>query len=175
MNSEDLSIIQEQIGYNFNNDILLQQAFIRRSYSQEHPDSENNEVLEFIGDKALDFIIVRALADYYGNYTNDDEYYSELNEGKLTEIKKHLVESKMLAYRIDLLGFQDYLIMGKGDYRNNVQEDDHVKEDLFEAIIGAVALDSDWDVDVLDTVVGMILDYEYYLDEGFSNHNNVSI
>lgn len=172
MDKEDLSFIEEQIGYEFENKVLLQQAFIRRSYSQEHPESENNEILEFIGDKALDFIIVRALSDYYGDYTDDDEYFSELKEGKLTEIKKHLVEGKMLAKRISQLGLQDYLIMGKGDCRNNVQEDAHVKEDLFEAIVGAVALDSDWDIDALDTVIGMMLDYEYYLENGFSDSNN---
>ena len=172
MNNEDLLFIQEQIGYEFKNKMILQQAFIRRSYSQEHHDCENNEILEFIGDKALDVIIVRALADYYGSYTDDEEYACELKEGKLTEIKKKLVESRMLAQRISQLGLQNYLIMGKGDCRNHVQEDNHVKEDLFEAIVGAVALDSDWDIEALDTVIGMMLDYEYYLNEGFSENNN---
>ncbi len=172
MTTEDLSFIQKQIGYEFKNKMLLQQAFIRRSYSQEHPNFKNNEVLEFIGDKALDFIIVRALAEYYGDYTKNDEYSSELKEGKLTEIKNQLVKGSMLASRINLFGFQDYLIMGKGDRHNNIQEDSHVKEDLFEAIVGAVALDSDWDVEALDTAIGLMLDYEYYLDEGFSDSNN---
>ncbi len=172
MDNEDFAFIEEQIGYEFENKMLLQQAFIRRSYSQEHPESENNEILEFIGDKALDFIIVRALSDYYGNYTDDDEYYNEFKEGKLTEIKKRLVESKMLAERISLLSFQDYLIMGRGDCQKNIQNETHVKEDLFEAIVGAVALDSDWDIDSLDTVIGMMLDYEHYLENGFTGNDN---
>lgn len=46
-------MVQEQIGYDFKNLDLLQQAFTRRSYTAENG-GENNEVLEFIGDKALD-------------------------------------------------------------------------------------------------------------------------
>ena len=42
------------------------------------------------------------------------------------------------------MGLNKYLIMGKGDIRNNVQNDDSVKEDLFEAIVGAVTMDLDW-------------------------------
>ena len=65
MNNEMLEMIQGQIGYRFKNTDLLQQAFVRRSYSKENG-GENNEVLEFIGDKALDFIIVKKLAEKYG-------------------------------------------------------------------------------------------------------------
>ena len=47
-----VNMVQAQIGYTFQNLDLLRQAFIRRSYTEEHG-GENNEVLEFIGDKAL--------------------------------------------------------------------------------------------------------------------------
>lgn len=36
--------------------------------------------------------------------------------------------------------------MGKGDIQNNINQEDSVKEDLFEAIIGAVAIDSGWNL-----------------------------
>ena len=64
MNDKDLESIQGRIGYTFNNLDLLQQAFVRRSYSKENG-GEDNEVLEFIGDKALDFVIVKLLAEKY--------------------------------------------------------------------------------------------------------------
>ena len=70
-----------------------------------------------------------------------DEFYCEYSEGKLTEIKMHMVEKKTLAMRIDELGFADFLIMGKGDVQENISEEASVKEDLFEAIVGAVAID----------------------------------
>ena len=59
----------------------------------------------------------------------------------------------MLSARIDELGFTDFLIMGKGDRKINAQNDIHVKEDLFEAILGAVAIDSDWDMQSMQDVV----------------------
>lgn len=148
MNNNTLISIQNEIGYKFKNQDLLQQAFIRRSYAKENG-GEDNEVLEFIGDKALDFVIVKWLVEKFGYYIKDYNSQEEFNaftccyqEGKLTALKAKLVQKKTLARQIDSLGFSDYLIMGKGDIQRNVNEEDSVKEDLFEAIIGAVALAS---------------------------------
>ncbi len=174
MKQEDLTFIQNQVGYNFKNPDLLQQAFIRRSYSKEYG-GEDNEVLEFIGDKVLDFVIVKLLAEKYGCLLNDYEYFNsneEFNEfscskteAELTEIKKRLVQKKTLADRIDALDFADYLIMGNGDVQNNVNQSPSVKEDLFEAIIGAVALDSEWNMDALQDAVQIMLDPDSYFEE----------
>ena len=181
MNNKMLEMIQGQIGYSFKNTDLLQQAFIRRSYSKENG-GENNEVLEFIGDKVLDFIIVKKLAEKYGFFANEcedydshedwNEFISEHSEGKLTEIKKKLVCREMLASRIRIFGFQYELIMGKSDSDQNVYERDSVQEDLFEAIIGAVALDSNWNIDALITVVDLMLEPDYYLENGFDEEEN---
>ena len=123
-------MIQEQIGYSFENTDLLQQAFVRRSYSKENG-GEDNEVLEFIGDKALDLIVVKILAETYGSYADEyddfnwnedfNEFVSEYSEGKLTEIKKKMVCREMLAKRIRSFGFQYELIMGKSDENQNIQ------------------------------------------------------
>lgn len=172
MKDEDYDEIEQLIGYRFKHRMLLQQAFTRKSYTQETHDGDNNEVLEFIGDKALDVAVIRAMSDYYGEVNSRDEYACKQNEGKLSQLKARLVESKMLAHRIDELGFAKYLIMGKGDRRNNVQEDMHVKEDLFEAIVGAVAIDSAWDFDVIQDVVELMLNLDHYLENGFDEENN---
>lgn len=166
MNQNDQSFIQNQIGYTFKNPDLLQQAFVRRSYSKENG-GENNEVLEFIGDKALDFIVVKLLTEEFGSFSREyddynpdedfDEFVSEYQENDLTEMKKKLVEKTTLANCIDNLGLAEYLIMGKGDVKNNVQNSDSVKEDLFEAIIGAIALDSDWDIAALEDSTEVML------------------
>lgn len=174
MNKKDLIFIQDQIGYNFQNEDLLQQAFVRRSYSKENG-GEDNEVLEFIGDKVLDFIVVKLLSEKYGSFIRDyedfnpneefDEYTSSKNEAQLTEIKKRLVQKKTLAERIDCLDLAYYLIMGNGDVQNNISEENSVKEDLFEAIIGAVALDSDWNMEEMQNVVEIMLDPDSYLQK----------
>lgn len=177
MNDKDLESIQGRIGYTFNNVDLLQQAFVRRSYSKEHG-GEDNEILEFIGDKALDFVIVKLLAEKYGSFISDyedfdpakefDEFACCYHENKLTELKKKLVEKKMLAQRIDFLHLADFLIMGNGDIQNNVGSQDSVKEDLFEAIIGAIALDSDWNISEIQNAVDIMLEPDNYLSEDTS-------
>lgn len=72
MEKEEFIFIQDQIGYQFKNLDLLQQAFVRRSYSQENG-GEDNEVLEFIGDRALDIVVVKYLVDTYGGFVREYE------------------------------------------------------------------------------------------------------
>lgn len=174
MEKSDFSFIQGQIGYQFKNLDLLQQAFVRRSYAQENA-GEDNEVLEFIGDKVLDFIVVKFLVEKYGYFLSEcddfdekedlNEFAAEYHENKLTEMKKRLVGKKTLARRIEMLGLADYLIMGKSDINNRVDEEDSVKEDLFEAILGAVALDSGWNLSELQDVVEIMLAPDSELQE----------
>ena len=172
MNNEILDSIQELIEYEFDEPKLLRQAFTRKSYSQEHNGAYNNEVLEFYGDKVLDFIVMQYLSYHYGDITQNGKYASQKSEGELTEIKKKLVSKKMLARRIDALGFADYILMGKGDVEQNAQNQDSVKEDLFEAILGAVAIDCDWDVDTLKDVVDCMINIPLYLETGFDDSEN---
>lgn len=200
MNNKDITFIQDQIGYEFKNKVLLQQAFVRRSYSQENG-GQNNEVLEFIGDKALDFSVVRLLSRRYGhitngasidvpksavtfnqhfapmqqrNYTEDslpNEFICSYDEGILSNLKAKLVNKKTLADRIDNLGLAEYLIMGKGNIEENVSQKSSVKEDLFESILGAVTLDCNWDMqEILDTVEIMLVPEQYLADDEEKNY-----
>ncbi len=170
----NLESIQNTIGYEFNNTDILQQAFVRRSYSEEYG-GQNNEVLEFIGDKALDLAVIRIMMDEFGQITENKEYkefklrnpkyfQTKYSEGKFTDIKKDLVQKKALAKSMDKLGFHNQLIMGKGDIAQNVQEQDSVKEDLFEAIIGAIAVDSNWNMDKITDAVITMIDFESYFE-----------
>lgn len=187
MNTEELQFIQDQIGYTFKNADLLQQAFVRRSYSEENG-GENNEVLEFIGDKVLDLFVVKLLATQYGSMTGQsgdwNEFACQKTEAQLTEIKKLLVQKKTLATRIEALGLADYLIMGQGDIQRHANEEYSVKEDLFEAILGAIAIDSNWDMAALENAVEIMLapdsiltddsalDYVSLIEEWTSVRNN---
>ncbi len=142
-NENQINDIEKKIGYTFCNRVLLQQAFTRRSYTAECG-GENNEVLEFVGDKVLSITLVKILSDENAYETDDGEYANELDEEDLTDILQELVDTENLSNCIENMGLQKYLILGKGDKKNNVQNDDSVKEDLFEAIIGAVTMDLDW-------------------------------
>lgn len=179
MEKKDFTFIQDQIGYNFHNTDLLQQAFVRRSYSKEYG-GEDNEVLEFIGDKVLDFIVVKLLTEKYGCFISDyedfdpqeefDAFACDKNEAELTELKKKLVQKKTLADRITVLDLDNYLIMGNGDIQNNINKEISVKEDLFEAIIGAVALDSDWNTEALQDVVEIMLAPDSFFKEDMEDN-----
>ena len=166
--------VEKQIGYKFNNLDLLQQAFVRKTYALENGGGDN-EILEFIGDRALEFVITKFLMEENGylasetdDYDEDDdwkEYYSDLSEGELSELKKRLVQKRTLAKRTELWGWDKHLILGEGDKKNKIGESESVKEDLFEAIIGAVAVDSNWNIDAIQTVVELALDPESELEE----------
>ena len=90
------------------------------------------------------------------------------SEGKLTEIKKRLVQKSNLAQRIRMLDLEQFLIMGQSDIKRNVQNEDSVQEDLFEAILGAVAIDSNWDMQALQDATEIMLNP----DESFESEDN---
>lgn len=174
---ETINDIQNKIGYTFKNQELLEQAFTRRSYSMENG-GEDNEVLEFIGDAALNLVAVKILRVEFGYFNkkkqqNPNYYYlwetyestfsSDKDEGQLTEIKKRIVRKSTLADAIDNLGLQNYLIMGRGDRKKHVEQSNSTKEDLFEAIIGAIALDSEWNISTIQEVVTNMIDIDEML------------
>lgn len=170
METNDIIFVQNQIGYEFSNSDLLQQAFIRRSYANENG-GQDNEVLEFIGDKVLDYVVVKILCSRFGRMTSEAEwnvYQCQYSEGKLTEMKKNLVQRSYLADRIQMLDLEQFLIMGQSDCKQNVQNEDSVQEDLFEAILGAIAIDSNWDMQALQDAVEIMLNP----DESFEGDEN---
>lgn len=178
--SLDQEHIESILGYNFRNVDLLQQAFVRRSYSEENG-GQNNEVLEFIGDKALDFVVIKIMMDRFGVITETKEwnefklrnpkYFNTKKEGIFTDIKKELVQSKSLARVINSLNLQTFLIMGKGDTQNNIQDEPSVQEDLFEAIIGAVTVDSNWNLDEITEVVRTLIDFDAFFNNEIEDDN----
>lgn len=151
MNREDLDYIQSSICYRFENLNLLIQAFTRKSYSEENPGTENNEVLEFYGDEILDLYVTKLMYKETGK-VSEKGFTSSKSEGELTKLKSAIVNKRMLAACIQNFGFEKFLILGNSDIQNKAFESPSVREDLFEAIIGAVAVDSGWNNDKLDEV-----------------------
>lgn len=174
--NDHLDEVQEKINYKFNNIDLLRQAFTRSSYSTQYG-GENNEVLEFLGDRVLDFYVVKIIADrfgfmksqsdYYDEENDDDEYciIAHKNESDFTGLKQEIVSNKTLAKRIDKLGVAKYMWMGDTDINNHVERQEKVKADLFEAILGAIAIDSDWNPDDLQDSVEFMLQIEDFLQD----------
>lgn len=145
-------------------DELLIQAFVRRSYSQEHPEWQHNQVLEFIGDSVLDNFFVRYMCrptfQHYGSFTKKYQYTSSKNEGELTQIKNKYVNGEELAKHIEHFNLSQYLILGGADENNNIRNKKSAKEDLFESIIGAVALAAEFQNSVIDKVCKTMLELD---------------
>ena len=171
---EPIEEVESKISYYFDNKDLLLQAFTRSSYSAQYG-GENNEVLEFIGDKVLDFYVVKIIAERFGFLKHQSDYYDKendndefcivahMNEADFTQLKQEIVSNKTLAKRIDRLGFAKYLYLGDTDIDNNVVAQEKVKADLFEAILGAIAIDSDWNSDKVQNSLEFMLQIENFL------------
>ena len=128
--------IEEIIGVTFNSPDLIRQAFIHRSYINEHSNSglSHNERLEFLGDAVLELVVTDHL---YRNYDNP--------EGELTSWRSALVKTESLASQAQQLQIGQYLQMSRGESKNGGRERVALLANLFEAIIGAIYLDQGYD------------------------------
>jgi len=130
----DFSILEKQINFKFKNKGLLVQAFCHRSYLNESlkENLENNERLEFLGDAVLELIITEYLF----------VKYPEKPEGELTNWRAALVNAKMLSVIAKELGFNDFLLLSKGETKETGKSRDYILANTFEAFMGAAYLDS---------------------------------
>lgn len=148
--------IREKTGYFFGSNILLLQAFTRSSYSSEYGGA-NNEILEFIGDQVLGYYVVKLVAERCGAWNSNYEFSFRVRENRFHAVKQELINNESLAKIIDDWEVLEYLIVGKSDYINEVDKQTKVKADLFEAILGAIAVACKWDSGVLEKAVSQML------------------
>lgn len=149
-------ILYEKTGYRIRSNSLLEQIFTRVTFSAQHG-GENNEVLEFIGDQILSYYIVKAIAERCGFWSADGEYAFRFRENRFTAIKQKLVCNENLCKIIDSWGVVRYVIAGRSDWPNGLNDQPKVRADLFEAILGGIALECNWDPAVLETAVNKML------------------
>lgn len=161
LKESEIKKIEAKIGYQFKNKTLLKQAFSRRSYSAVSG-GENNEVMEFLGDRALAFAVVKDFADLYGRINSKTEFVCSKSVGELSRENVELVKNANLADCITRLGLTKYMQVRENREKTNAKS----RADLFEAILGAVALDSDWNVGALSqTFRRMMYGHEELRDE----------
>jgi ribonuclease-3 len=134
---KSISEFASQIGINFIRPELLEQAFVHRSYINEHRDYEleHNERLEFLGDAVLELVVTDYL---FGKYP-------ERSEGELTSFRAALVNTVTLSETADELKLNDYLLLSKGEARDNGRARQAILADTFEAVIGAIYLDQGYE------------------------------
>jgi len=117
---------------------LLKQAFIHRSFINENPGSNlsHNERLEFLGDAVLELVVTDFLYKKYPNYT----------EGELTAIRSALVNAIIISEVALQIGMNDYLLLSKGESKDNGKARQYILANTYEAYIGAVYLDQGYNV-----------------------------
>ncbi len=127
----DLKILQKAILYQFNDISLLTRALTHRSAKSQH-----NERLEFLGDAILGSVIAAQL------FTQ----FPKADEGKLSRLRAFLVKEKALFEIARELDLGDYIQLGSGELKSGGFRRASILSDAFEALIGAVYLDSDFSV-----------------------------
>ena len=121
--------LQKNLSYQFSDIELLSKALTHRSVSKQ-----NNERLEFLGDSVLGSIISEEL---YSRHSNIDE-------GQLSRLRSHLVRGNTLANLAKKLDISENLRLGQGELKSGGFRRESILADTFEAILGAIFLDSDY-------------------------------
>jgi len=134
---KDFSILEKKLNIRFNNKAFLTQAFIHRSYLNENPqmDLGNNERLEFLGDAVLELVVTQHL---YLQYPGE-------SEGKLTSWRAALVNTKMISAAAGKIGFGDFLLLSKGESKEEGKSRQYILANTFEAFIGSLYLDQGYE------------------------------
>ncbi|MFH1451498.1 MAG: ribonuclease III [bacterium] len=129
----DFSKLEKALHITFKNKDLLLQAFCHRSYLNENPEFHlfHNERLEFLGDAVLELATTEYLY----------QQYPEKQEGELTNWRAALVNAKTLAETASELGFNDYLLLSRGEAKELGKARQYILANVFESFVGALYLD----------------------------------
>lgn len=136
LTKRQLNELQRRIGIIFHNAALLEQAFIHRSYLNEHrgQNLQHNECLEFLGDAVLELSITKFLL----------KKLTDAPEGKLTAVRSALVNYLVLSEVAESLELDKFLFLSNGeqkqlDARNRSRT--VIMANTFEALLGAIFSD----------------------------------
>jgi ribonuclease-3 len=111
---------------------LYRRAFTHKSALKRYSGLTGSyETLEFMGDSVLGFIITKHLFDLH----------EKEQEGFLTKARTKMVRGKTLCEISKVLGLAQLILMDEKGERNGWNTNEHIMEDVFEALVGAVYID----------------------------------
>jgi len=125
---------EKTIGYKFRDIALLERALTHSSFANENRANGvlDNERFEFLGDSVLGMNTALYLFNKY----------PEEPEGELTKMRSSLVCTGALCERARAIGLGAGLILEHGKESGGGRDRDSILADAFEAVIGAIYLDS---------------------------------
>ncbi len=127
-----LSDIQRRIGYQFQNQELLERALTHKSYANENRLAAHNERLEFLGDAVLSLII----SEYLMNACPTS------SEGDLSRLRAVVVSEPALASIARDIGLGNHLLLGRGEEQTGGRDKDSLLANCLEALIASIYLDA---------------------------------
>jgi len=119
--------LEKVINYSFKNTDLLKQSLIHKSFDSIN----NNEKLEFLGDRVLGLIISKSLI----------EIYPDEKEGITDKKFSNLVNKKTCSIIARKINVKRFMLLGSSSKFMD-RSDDKIMSDCLEALIGAIYLDS---------------------------------
>lgn len=129
---DELRMLEEELGYLFNDQQLLARAMTHRSFANENSWArKDNQRLEFLGDAVLGLVIAEAL------FRLDER----APEGALSNQQSELVCEPALVRIAEKIKLGSYLRLGRGEERTGGRRKDGLLADAYEALLGAVYLD----------------------------------
>ena len=134
---KNLLDLEHKLNYYFNDRNLLKNALLHKSLGNERKEykNQNNERLELLGDAVLDLIVAEYL---YKNYKN-------ASEGTIAKLKAMVVSEPILAKISRQIGVGKFLMLSRGEVMSGGRNRESILADSFEAILGAVYIDSNLD------------------------------
>jgi len=133
--SDKLDVVQKNLGYEFHDLNFLKIALTHRSYSSEYGLKYCNERMEFLGDGILSAVVSEYL---YNKYSDDDE-------GKLSQVKAQIVSAKSLSVWAKKIKLDKFILISKNEDSNFARQRESLLCDSFEAVIGAIYIDSNFE------------------------------
>ena len=130
--NDQLHALSSRIGHTFEDVSLLEGAMVHRSWIAENEGHVSNERLEFLGDAVLGWVVADIVY----------RRHSELAEGKLTDLRKSVVNATSLAIVAGNIGIGECLRLGRGEDAAGGREKTSILSDALESLIGAVYLDA---------------------------------
>ena len=127
----DYSKLEKKINIKFKNKSLLIRSLTHKSFNK----TNNNEKIEFLGDRVLGLVIAKKLL----------EIYPEEKEGILDKKFASLVNKKTCLQIGKNIELQDYILIFNPKNRS-ISIEDKVISDTCEALIGAIYLDKGFNV-----------------------------
>ncbi len=134
-NASALEALQQRLDYRFQNRSLLEAAITHPSYLQDFPETaETNQRLEFLGDAVLQLVLTETLF----------QLFPADREGPLSKRRSTLSKGQFLTRLAHEIGLDACLRLSANDEQSGGRHRPSTMEDAFEALVGAIYLDSDF-------------------------------